>query len=169
MGNCVQGRSLVVLQGAKPLPRVQTAHGWSMGLHKGEPKSPFARSRCRNTGLSCEARRAKRGRGPAGKRWRASNPRRVGQVSKGHEGSLVDGGPGGEAKSPPVSMKLSWGFQGSRNAPLNGDATARRCAGAGTGSMPGKRHRPGGSNGGAQRAPLARWCCSTTHILQCAL
>lgn len=26
--------------------------------------------------------------------------------------------------------------------------------------------RPGGCNGGAQRAPLPRWCCSTTHILR---
>lgn len=26
-----------------------------------------------------------------------------------------------------VSMKWSWGYRGSRNAPLIGDATARRC------------------------------------------
>jgi len=38
-----------------------------------------------------------------------------------------------------------------------------------TGSIPGTRHRPGGCNGDAQRVPLPRWCCSTTHILQCAL
>lgn len=78
----------------------------------------------------------------------ASNPRRVGQGSKGLEGSLVDGmvPRKGSATAPfLVSMKwsgvlgagtpLSRWVQGERNLPASGQP-AIRLNGSGTGSIP---------------------------------
>jgi hypothetical protein len=60
------------------------------------------------------------------------------------------------------------GCRGERRLPASGQP-AIRLDGAGMGSMPWTRHKPGGCNGGAQRVPLPRWCCITTHILRSAL
>jgi hypothetical protein len=76
----------------------------------------------------------------------------------------------GEKRSlHPVSMKLSWGFQGSRNAPLNGAATARRCDGAAPARCRESAISRGDPTGARSGPPWQDWCCSTTHILRCVL
>ena len=131
-------------------------------------------------------------RGPAAEGWR--HPIRAGLVDgrsmegepkspswSGFQGArrlLVDGmGPGqGEHESSlPGLHEMVWGL-GGRNAlksmgagraksPCEG-SIGDTVAGSATGSMPCRSHLPGGCNGGAQRAPLPRGCCTTTHILR---
>jgi hypothetical protein len=101
---------------------------------------------------------------------------RVGQVSKGHEGSLVDGARGRSEVSPAM------GVQGGRNAPsvmgfsgeqerslewrCNGQTLHWREIRFDTGEAP----QAGGiQRGRASGPPWQDACCSTTHILPCAL
>jgi hypothetical protein len=99
---------------------------------------------------------------------------------------LCSMGPWGERILPgrdPTARRWPWGFRGSLEAPLNGDATAGCCTAPNRGSIPRRcrsspwrtdahtriwtvRACPGGCNGGREVAPLPRWCGTTTHILR---
>jgi len=126
-------------RGAKAPDGLQTAHGWSWG-DRGSTKAP--RLSIKRTSVCHEgfgrARRLSRMAGVGGQ-----YPDEW--VSRGAIAPLAMGA--GRAKSP-----------------ARGQSAKRLLAQEG--SMPDLRHRPGVSNRGAQRAPLARWRCTTTHILR---
>ena len=100
----------------------------------------------------------------------ASNRRTVGQGSGGAKAPLVDGGAGGERKSPPAR----WGPGEKRISPVMGvlgeQERSRRMVmqrpdvarGAKPGSMPAKRRQAGrDATGNAQRVSLAKIACTT--------
>lgn len=79
-------------------------------------------------------------------------------------------GPGESEGSPAMGVSgerggsLEWWVQAARR-PASGQA-AIRLEWLRNGLDALEEPRPGGWNGGAQRAPFPRWCCSTTHILR---
>ena len=81
--------------------------------------------------------------------WRHPNRAGLVRTSQGQERPLIDG-----CRESEVSRE--W---------LIGDTIY----GSGMGSIPLRSHRPGGCNEGAQRVPLPRGCCTTTHILRSSL
>jgi hypothetical protein len=107
----------------------------------------------------------------------ASNPRRVGRGGAGgRESPPCSMGAGERRRLPgrsPAAMRLARiqpakGWSGCRGTKaLTGDATARRCMARTPARCREAPHSQGYPTGGRRLSPpLARWCCSTTHILQ---